>query len=341
VGGRGDHRVQVLVSFLIANWNSGRLLHECSQSLLGQTHVEFEVIIVDNGSTDGSEEIEALADRRFTLIKLPTNVGFSEANNIAYKQSRGEIVVLINNDVELDSHWTTKVLQAISSQPGIGSVACQLRQKEKPALLDSAGFSLYTCGSVFSWYNWHPDSVDHAKYKLFGPVAAAAAYRRSALDEVGLFSPEYFAYYEDTDLAFRLNLAGYKCVYSKEARGTHRGSATGKRASDFQRFQLRRNIEYLFFSNMQGWLFWRCLPAHLSYEAAALLGMAAQGQIGVWFKAKTAAWQMRRWISLRRQATRALLEKEGNISARLDQVASLLIPSTRLLSDRMGSAPPP
>jgi GT2 family glycosyltransferase len=341
VGGHGDHRVQVLVSFLIANWNSGRLLHECAQSLLGQTHVEFEVIIVDNGSTDGSEEIEALADHRFTLIKLPVNVGFSEANNTAYTHSRGEIVVLLNNDVELDSHWTKEVLEAMSSQPGIGSVACQLRQKEKPALLDSAGFSLYTCGSVFSWYDWHPDSVDHAKYRLFGPVAAAAAYRRLALNEVGLFSPEYFAYYEDTDLAFRLNLAGYKCVYAKAAKGTHCGSATGKKASDFQRFQLRRNIEYLFFSNMQGWLVWRCLPAHLSYEALALFGMAVQGQAGVWFKAKAAAWRMRRWISLRRQRTRALLDKQGNLSARLKQVVSLLIPTTRLLSDRKGCAPSP
>lgn len=341
MGGRRDCRVQMLVSFLIANWNSGRLLHECAQSLLGQTHVEFEVIIVDNGSTDGSEEIEALADHRFMLIKLPANVGFSEANNTAYTYSQGEVVILLNNDVKLESHWTKEVLEAMSSQPGIGSVACQLRQEEKPALLDSAGFSLYTCGSVFSWYDWHPDSVDHAEYLLFGPVAAAAAYRRSALDEVGLFSPEYFAYYEDTDLAFRLNLAGYRCVYAKAAKGTHRGSATGKRASNFQRFQLRRNIEYLFFSNMQGWLVWRCLPAHLIYEVLALFGMATQGQTGVWFKAKAAAWRMRHWISLRRQKTRALLEKQGNLSARLQQVASLLIPTTRLLRDRMGSAPSP
>lgn len=325
-----------MVSFLIANWNSGNLLATCTESLLSQSYCNFEVIIIDNGSTDGSERVSALTDDRFQLVKLGENLGFSEANNIAYSLSGGEVVVLLNNDVEIDTDWTTAVLRAMDSSPLVGAVACELRQLQNPNLLDSAGFSLYTCGSVFSWFGQKPESVNHGKYKLFGPVAAAAAYRRTALEEVGLFSSEYFAYYEDTDLAFRLNLAGYMCVYTKDAKGTHLGSATGKKASEFQRFQLRRNIEYLFFANMQGWLLWRCLPAHLYYEIIALLGMATQGQARVWFKAKAAAWGMRRWIRRRRQATHDLLVEQGNCSERLNQVASMLIPTTKLLSARMG-----
>jgi len=326
----------VLISFLIANWNSGCLLDECTRSLLEQSYTDFEVIIVDNGSTDGSENVKALEDSRFRLMKLAGNVGFSEANNLAFSDSRGEVVVLLNNDVELDADWTSAILEALHSDAKAGSVACQLRQKKHPALLDSAGFSLYTCGSVFSWHGCRPEEVDHAKYKLFGPVAAAAAYRRSALQDSGLFSREYFAYYEDTDLAFRLNLLGYHCVYAEKALGLHCGSATGQRASSFHRFQLRRNIELLYFTNMQGSLMWRHLVAHVIYELIALAGMATQGQGGVWFKAKAAAWRMRAWIKHKRVELREKLFKRGAWPTARRRVASLFVPINQLLCNRLG-----
>lgn len=325
----------MLVSFLIANWNSGCLLDECTRSLLTQTYTDFEAIIVDNGSTDGSENVKALEDSRFRLMKLAWNVGFSEANNLAFSDSRGEVVVLLNNDVELDADWTSAILEILRSDAKAGSVACQLRQKKHPTLLDSAGFSLYTCGSVFSWHGYRPEAVDHDKYKLFGPVAAAAAYRRSALQDSGLFSREYFAYYEDTDLAFRLNLLGYHCVYAEKALGLHRGSATGQRASSFQRFQLRRNIELLYFTNMQGPLVWRYLVAHVIYELIALAGMTIQGQGGVWFKAKVAAWRMRVWIKHKRLELGERLLNRGAWPAGCRRVASLFVPTNQLLCDRL------
>jgi hypothetical protein len=88
---------------------------------------------------------------------------------------------------------------------------------------------------------------------------------------------------------------------------------------------------------MQGPLVWRYLPAHIFYEGLAFIGMTAQGQASVWLKAKLAAWRMRRWVSDRRQKTRLLIEKEGPLSARLDHVSSLMIPTRRLLSNRMRS----
>ncbi|MFM7374056.1 MAG: glycosyltransferase family 2 protein, partial [Chthoniobacterales bacterium] len=236
---------------------------------------------------------------------------------------------------ELEAGWTSAILAALRSDVGAGSIACQLFQKENPSLLDSAGFSLYTCGSVFSWYGYRPEAVDHGRYKLFGPVAAAAAYRRSALQESGLFSPEYFAYYEDTDLAFRLNLLGYHCAYAKNAVGTHRGSATGQRASSFQRFQLRRNIELLYFTNMQGSLFWRHLVAHLIYELTALAGMTIQGQAGIWFKAKIAAWRMRGWIKQARGTLKRKLVNRGDWPTARKLVSPLFIPTLQLLCDRL------
>lgn len=302
---------------------------------MAQTYSDFEAIIVDNGSADGSERVEALQDPRFTLIKLPENAGFSEANNIAYAKSRGEVVVLLNNDVELDADWSSVILEAMKSDDNAGSVACQLRQKLDPARLDSAGFSLYTCGSVFSWYGYEPKAVDHERYKLFGPVAAAAAYRRSALQEAGLFSPEYFAYYEDTDLAFRLNLLGHKCVYAERATGFHRGSATGQRASSFQRFQLRRNIEFLYFTNMQGALLWSHLAAHILYEMIALVGMSVQGQGRIWLKAKLAAWRMRGWIQRKRRDITDQLVRCGKLQRGIVRIKFLLVPTVRLFFERV------
>jgi GT2 family glycosyltransferase len=322
------------VSFLVANWNSGQLLHECTQSLLAQTYNNFEVIVVDNGSTDGSEKVPAFHDQRFKLLKLRKNMGFSEANNIAFARSCGDIVALLNNDVELDKEWTSVIVKTIVYHKDVGSVACQLRQKYNPSALDSAGFSLYTCGSVFSWYGYDPEAVDHEQFKLFGPVASAAAYRREALVDSGLFAPEYFAYYEDTDLAFRLNLLGHKCVYAAGAIGLHRGSSTGQRSSSFHRFQLRRNIEFLYFSNMQGSLLWHHLPAHLTYELIALVGMLAQRQGAVWISAKLAAWRMRRWIFKKRKETNDAMIRRGGVRDNLCRTASLFIPMNHIFYER-------
>lgn len=296
------------LSFLVVNFNGGPLLREALESIERQTFTDYEVIVVDNGSADNSWGVPMFSRENWSLIRLDRNSGFSEGNNIAFQRSRGAVIALINNDVVLDPEWAGHVVAAFDD-PEIGSVATRLLQKSDPSRLDSAGFDVYSCGTTMGWGGLPANALDGKLHQPFGAVAAAAAYRRSALEKTGLFHPEYFAYYEDTDLGMRLSLFGYGCRYLDAACGTHRGSATGRLFSDFHRFHLRRNIEYLFWVNMIGRLAWKYLPGHALYELLAWLGMVARRQGLVFWKAKLAAVRKLAWIVRERRALRSALEK--------------------------------
>jgi GT2 family glycosyltransferase len=329
-----------LVSFVIVTYNGRELLDRCLGSISKQTYRHFDVIVVDNGSMDNPETLPYFTDPAFSLISLDKNSGFSHANNIGFERAGGEFVVLLNNDVRLSPDWIEQILQAFDKNPLAGSVACLLLQEHDHKKTDSAGFSLTTCGSVYSWYGIPPEEVNHDKEKLFGPVAAAAAYRRNALEKTGLFHSRFFAYYEDTDLACRLILYGFKCVFAREAVGYHVGSATGHRNSDLQAFHLRRNIEYLFFLNMQGRLLCRFLPVHLLYELLALVGLALRGQLRVFLRAKASVWKNRAWLVSERRSLARRLEVIGRYSQSLDDMNDLLSPtlSTQLKRFRESTA---
>jgi len=295
-----------MLSFLVVNYNGGGLLAETLESISHQTFTDYEVIVVDNGSQDRSWDSSLLQRENWSLVRLERNAGFSEANNIAFCRSRGAVIALINNDVVLAPDWAEQVRRAFED-PAVASVACRLLQKRNPEHLDSAGFDIYTCGTTLGWYGLPADCFDGKPHRPFGPVASAAAYRRSAIDQVGLFHREYFAYYEDTDLAMRLALFGLECRYLHNAVGYHLGSATGKRYSDFHRYYLRRNIEFIYWVNEVGALAWKHLPAHVAYEFISFVGMLFCGQGGVFLRAKWHALRMVKWICRQRLALKKSL----------------------------------
>jgi GT2 family glycosyltransferase len=295
-----------LVSYLLINYNGGPLLSEALESISRQTVTDHEVIVIDNGSQDKSWDIPYFNRPGWQLERLERNAGFSEANNIAFARSRGSIIALINNDVILDRRWAEKTVAAFED-PEVAAVACRLLQTRNPGFLDSAGFDAYTCCTTESWRELRASHFDKESHKPFGPVASAAAYRRFALERVGLFHSEYFAYYEDTDLAMRLALFGMKCRYLNDAVGYHLGSATGRQYSDFHRYHLRRNVELLYWVNMVGSLVWRHLASHLAYEVFAFIGMLLRGQGSVFWRAKRDAFKMIPWIREQRKLLRERL----------------------------------
>ncbi len=300
------HNTPGLVSFLVVNYNGGTMLKECLDSIRLQTYPDFEVIVVDNGSTDNSWNLPCYDNARWRLLRLDRNSGFSPANNLAMATSRGEFVALVNNDVILSPDWTAHMVRAITADPASGSAACLLLQRHHPDLIDSAGFAYHTCGTVTAWKNRPRNSFDPARHKPFGSVASAALYRRAALDTVGLFHDRYFAYYEDTDLAIRLILHGYNCAFAPAAIAFHLGSATGLSHSRFHTFHLRRNIEYLYWVDMVGTLALRYLIPHLLYESAAFVGAIRDGLLIPFLSAKAGflgnlGWVMRERRKLRRR----------------------------------------
>lgn len=309
------------LSFLLVNFNGGPLLSDALGSISRQTFTDYEVIVIDNGSIDRSWDIPFFGRPGWVLERLDRNAGFSEANNLAYARSRGPIIALINNDVVLDPHWAERIIQAFET-PQVAAVACRLVQTRNPGFLDSAGFDTFTCCTTEGWRELPAGFFAGKRHEPFGPVASAAAYRREAIEKVGLFHPEYFAYYEDTDLAMRLALFGFQCRYLDDAIAYHLGSATGKQYSNFHRYHLRRNVEFLYWVNMVGTLALANLPSHFLYELFAFLGMLFRAQGAVFWRAKRDALKMIPWIRRERKRLRARLKESVGISQSKQNLAA-------------------
>ncbi|MDD2235852.1 MAG: glycosyltransferase family 2 protein [Kiritimatiellae bacterium] len=303
-------------SIIIVNYNGGAMLRTCLDSVKRQTFRDYEVIVVDNGSKDDSLDIPFLdTDPQYRVIRLNRNSGFSEANNIALKQVRGEFIVLLNNDVVLDSSWLGAMIHA--AQPAqIGSVACQLRQANAPHLLDSVGFAMFFNGSADTFYGCDAQTFNHATHIPYAAAASAALYKKSALDKLKfLFHDEYFAYYEDNDLAFRLRAFGYNVAYASDAIGWHIGSATGKRKSKFHVFHLRRNIEFFFWINTTGKHILRYGLLHLISEGLAFYELIKQGRPGVFIRAKIAFLRYLPWAISERKKLFGTISRKSHLKA--------------------------
>ena len=232
------------ITVVIPNWNGERFLSPCLGSLREQSFRDFETILVDNGSTDSSV---AFTRRNFPEVRVLTlgeNKGFSVAVNAGIMASRAEHVALLNNDTETDSGWLDGLLRAAETHPEAGFFASKLMDFEDRRLLDGAGDVLRRSGLPYRLGHGEPDrgQYDEAAF-VFGACAGAALYRRSMLDDIGLFDEDFFAYCEDGDLSFRAQLAGYRCLYAPKAIVYHVGSATtGKRGPFATRLGTRNGL---------------------------------------------------------------------------------------------------
>lgn len=233
------------VTVVIPNWNGERFLGPCLSSLRRQSFREFDTVVVDNGSTDGSLALLARDFPEMRTISLGENRGFSAAVNTGIRGSRTELVVLLNNDTEQDPGWLSALVRAADSHPESGSFASKLLDHGDRRTLDGAGDALRRSGLPYRIGHGETDrgQYDSPAY-VFGACAAAALYRRAMLERVGLFDEDFFAYCEDGDLSFRAQLAGYRCLYVPEAVVHHVGSAStgGKRSAFATRLGSRNGL---------------------------------------------------------------------------------------------------
>ncbi len=202
---------------IILNYNSGRFLEECVRSVLSSDYRKVEIVVVDNGSTDGSwRKIEKLARNRASVkvIRSMRNLGFAAGNNLGFKHSNGEIVVFLNVDTQVDHGWLNPIVNLLRDD-SVGAVQPKLLSMKKGHELDSVGCYLDRMGYVYSfglWYHPHPPRLGTPSEPFYAEGAALAV-RRDKLVEVLLmgepFDPDLFLYYEDTDLSWRLRLRGY------------------------------------------------------------------------------------------------------------------------------------
>ena len=270
-----------LVSVIVPSWNGRHLLERCLPSLLNQDRDDYEVILVDNGSTDGSAAWVRAHFPRVRLMVNERNLGFAGGNNIAIRASKGEYLATLNNDTDPARDWLSELVQAMTPSPRLGMCASKMVCADDAGLIDSCGIEVDRAGIGWNRHSGQPESqTEISPCEVFGPCAGAALYRRAMLDEVGLFDEDYFAYYEDIDLAWRAQRAGWRCVYVPSARVLHRHSSTLKEGSSLKSYLLGRNKVWTLVKNYPWPECLVYLPAILGYDAAAWSYALLRGNAG-------------------------------------------------------------
>lgn len=217
-----------LVSVVIPNWNGKHHLALCLPSLAAQDYAPFEIIVVDNGSTDGSVAWLAQAWPEVRVLALPENRGFAAGVNAGIALARGEYVALLNNDTEAEPDWLSHLVAVAERYPEAGMVASKLMLWDERDRLHAAGDFYTVSGQAGNWGFWEQDGERWMEERwVFSPCAGAALYRRTLLDQLGGMDERFGSYLEDIDLGWRANLAGYRCRFAPQAVVYHRVSATG------------------------------------------------------------------------------------------------------------------
>lgn len=237
---------QPTVSVIVLNYNGKQYLDECIASLAAQTFQDFELLLVDNASQDGSAEyLRARYDGQFRMIFNAANLGFAEGNNVAIREAQGRFVVFLNNDTRVDPDWLEALLRAAEAHPEAGSFSSQIRSYSAPDTLDTIGIIVYRDGMSRGLGRLEPADHYAEPREVFAPSGCAAMFRREVLDRIGGFDGDFFAYCEDMDLGMRARLAGWSCWYVPDARVYHHYSGTAGKYSPFKAFLVERNHLWL------------------------------------------------------------------------------------------------
>lgn len=289
-----------LVDVIIVNWNGRRHLEACLPSLAGGRFQDFQLIVADNGSSDGSQAWLREVWPQVRLLDLGENLGFAEANNRAIRAGRAPWVALLNNDTVADPGWLEALLATAEADPRLAAVASRMSFMDQPEILNSTGIAVDPTGIAWDRLGGAPDAAGDAPARVFGASAGAALYRRAALEAVAepdaagqaaVFDPDFFMYLEDVDLAWRLRLAGWEAAYAPQARVLHHQSASSGEGSPFKNRLLARNKVWTLAKNYPFWPLLAWSPLVLAYDlGSAPYRLLAQGQDAA-LRGRLEAWR--------------------------------------------------
>ncbi len=246
------------VSVVIVNWNGEPLLTDCLGALGRQTYGDFEVVLVDNGSHDGSIATARALMPGLRVVELGGNVGFARGNNIGIERSQGRYLVLLNNDTRAEPEFLAELVRAARPGRPIGMVAPKILNFYEPEIIDSVGGLVLTRDGIGQGRG--RGEVDRGQYdtldRVLCPSGCAALYTREMLQDVGPFAQEFFAYCEDSELGLRAAWAGWHAVSAPKAVVRHKYSASGGTRSAFKLRLVERNHYALALRTLP----LRCLP---------------------------------------------------------------------------------
>ncbi len=268
-----------LIEIIIPNWNGKPMLENCLLSLRQQTSSDFRVIVVDNGSSDGSIELLETSFPEVKLIRLHHNTGFSVAVNTGIEASVAPWLLLLNNDMEVAKDCLEKLRLAIEQYPHFHVFALKMMNFHQRQFIDGAGDAVLRGGVGYRIGTMERDSEEYRQDReSFGACAGAAIYSRCYFEKVGLFDADFFAYLEDVDLNMRARRHGLRCMFIAAAVIYHIGSASS--GSKINRLTVRlstRNNILVLAKNYPLRLFLRFLPAICIYQVAWLFFCVKKG----------------------------------------------------------------
>lgn len=235
------------ISVVVVNWNRRELLRACLESLARQRNADFEVIVVDNGSTDGSPEMVERhwcrrGGLRVRLLRNADNRGFCAANNQGFAAARGEFVALLNNDAEADPGFLAALREVFDRGEQVGMAAAKILVHEDPQRIDKAGHLIYPDGQNRGRGTGEPDRGQYDQVEeCLWPDGCAAMYRKRMLDQVGGFDEDFFMFGDDAELGLRARIAGWKCLYTPAAVVRHHRGGSISPASTRRLYLIERN----------------------------------------------------------------------------------------------------
>lgn len=231
------------VSIIIPNWNGKHLLKKCLSSIGKQTYRDFEILVIDNGSVDGSQNFIKKNFAQVNLIELKNNIGFASAVNLGIKICTGNYMVLINNDTKVDKNCIKYLVSAAKKNKSAGMIAAKILQLDKPKLIDSAGDYIDAVGHANNLGYGEEDGMEFEKGKyVFLVSGGGCLIKRKVFESIGFFDPDYFAYMEDVDFSFRAQLYGYKAFFEPKAVIYHKHKATSSKYPAFTEYLQYRNM---------------------------------------------------------------------------------------------------
>jgi N-acetylglucosaminyl-diphospho-decaprenol L-rhamnosyltransferase len=293
-----------LVSVIIVNYNAGQYLKSCINALLLQDCGDFEIIVVDNASTDNSLASLPLHSQ-LRILPLDANYGFAKANNIGISHATGEWIATLNPDAFPAVNWLSSLLNATMRYPEYTMFGSTQINAENRQLLDGTGDLYHVLGIPLRGNYGKKLEYLPAEGEVFSPCAAAALYRKDVLLAAGGFDEAFFCYCEDIDLAFRLRLLGERAMQVREAVVYHIGSAITGTGSSFATYHGMRNRVWVLVKNMPPLLLWGILPLFILLQPLFLVRAARKKQFRAALKGLVDALRMiRPVLTARREIQR-------------------------------------
>jgi GT2 family glycosyltransferase len=298
-----------VVRLVIVNWNGRSWLERCLSALRGQTFRAFEVVLVDNGSDDGSVDFVREVFPECKVLPLGENAGFAAGNNAGARGATGPYLAFLNNDTEVDPGWLQELVDTAERDVTVGLVTSHIVFMDRPDIVDSAGDGYLRCGGGFKQRHGQPVENRREARDVFGACGAAFLIRTELFETLGGFDEDLFMVYEDVDLSYRARLIGARCVFASGALVKHAGSASLGRISSLAVYYGQRNLEWTWIKNSPRRLLLRSLGPHVLYDLAGLVGYARAGHLAACVRGKAAAvsglyavWRKRRDVQRRATA---------------------------------------